>query len=308
MSIKSFLSALLLLPVYFISFAQNPGIEKQHKQLYAYEDSLKTLSFQIINNENELERYNNNYKFIKTLVGALKIPHSFNYEFDSLRSVSILTSPDKKFKIFSWHLMNNDGSYRYYGTIQMNDGSEKLKLHPLIDNSALINKPADTATTNDKWFGAQYYKVIPVTQQTPIPYYILLGWKGNTVKTTKKVIEVLYFKDGKAYFGLPVFDGDKEHLGQKRIIFEYSRQVSMLLRYVSEKGTIVFDHLAAPDPKMKGKYEMYGPDMSYDGYKLTKGRWRYIEDLELKNDTSELDEQFNDPRNPKTSIKRKFIE
>ncbi len=68
--------------------------------------------------------------------------------------------------------------------------------------------------------------------------------------------------------GCRFFDGDKERGGKKRIVFEYNRQVSFMMNYLPKEGMIVFDHLAPPDPKMKENYDMYGPDMSYDGFKL----------------------------------------
>jgi hypothetical protein len=261
-------------------------------------DSLKELSFQSINNPNELERYNATYKMIKVLKNALKLPNSFNLSFDSLKTISILTSPDKRFRIFTWHVMNQDGSYRYYGTIQVNNPSGKLQMFPLIDQSFSFKKPEDTTTTNTNWYGSQYYKIIPVTYNVKVPYYILLGWKGNNVQTTKKVIEVFTFKDGLATFGMPVFDGDKSRPGKKRIIFEYNRQVSDMLNYLPKENMIVFDHLAPPDPKLAGKYETYGPDMSYDAFKLQNGRWKFVEDLQLKNDPSLQDNSFNDPTKP----------
>ena len=133
-----------------------------------------------------------------------------------------------------------------------------------------------------------------------------MGWKGNTKQTTKKVIDVLSFKDGKAYFGMPVFDGDKERVNKPRIIFEYSGQVSMMLRYLTDESRIVFDHLSPPDSNLKGKFDTYGPDLSYDGFRLLNGRWRFMEDLDLKNAPSELDEQFNDPLKPK-NIESKIL-
>jgi len=192
--------------------------------------------------------------------------------------------------------MNNDGSYRYYGTIQMNNPDGKLEMYPLVDYSPVIKNPADTVTSNDKWYGAQYYRIIPVTYNVKTPYYVLLGWKGNTIKSTKKVIEVLHFKDGKAVFGMPVFDGDADKPQQKRVIFEYARQASMTMNYMAQDNTIAFDHLAPPDPRMKGKFDQYGPDMSYDGYKLVNGRWKLQEDLKLMNPPSAADAQFNDPK------------
>lgn len=278
------------------SQAQHSDSNKMREHMVQMQDSLQRLSHRMINDESEPERYNANYSFIKTLVNTLRTPYSFNFQFDSLKTISIQTAPDRRFRIFSWHVMNNDGSYRYYGTIQMNNPSGKLEMFPLVDYTPAIKNPKDTVTTNDKWYGAQYYRIISVLNNVQTPYYVLLGWKGNTVKSTKKVIEVLYFKNGKAHFGMPLFDGDKEQAGNKRIIFEYSRKATMLLNFEPSSGTIVFDHLAPPDPKLNDKYDLYGPDFSYDGYKLLNGRWKFVQDLELKNNPTDQDDNFNDPR------------
>ncbi|RVU03121.1 hypothetical protein EOD41_04080 [Mucilaginibacter limnophilus] len=284
------------LPLFFFTlilsasaFAQLANQSTSQLQLYA--DTLSDLGKQMVNNENDLERKNANYQFIKTLVKALKINNSFLYPFDSLKTISILTSPDKRFRIFSWHVRNNDGSYRFYGTVQMNTGGP-LVMHPLEDYSPLIKNPEDSIADNHKWFGAQYYKIIPV--QAANPYYILLGWKGNTVESTKKVIEVLSFKNNKPVFGAPVFEGNGKNC--KRVVFEYTRQVSMLLRYVPGENLIVFDHLAPPDKKMAGKFDTYGPDLSYDGYRLKNGKWQFVENLDMRNVAVPADESFIDPK------------
>ena len=262
----------------------------------SFQDTLKDLSFKMVNDTLEPERYNAGYKFIKTLISALKVPNSFNFPFDSLKAISIQASADKRFRIFSWHVMNSNGTYRYYGTVQMNNPDGKLKMFPLVDYTASFKNAADSVTSNDKWYGAQYYRIIQVLNNVRTPYYILLGWKGNNVKSTKKVIDVLHFKDGKAYFGMPVFDGDKDYPTRKRAIFEYDRRASMVLNYDPKLSTIVFDHLAPPDDKLKGKFELYGPDFSYDGYRLSNGRWKLVEDIELKNQPTDQDENFNDPK------------
>lgn len=265
--------------------------------LSRYQDTLKNLSYKMVNDSIEPERYNASYKLIKTLVTALKTPYSFNFPFDSLaKSISIQSSSDKRFRIFSWHVMNNDGSYRYYGTIQMNNPDGKLQLFPLVDYTSSFKNASDTITTNDRWYGSQYYRVISVLNNVKTPYYILLGWKGNSVKSTRKVIDVLHFKDGKAYFGMPVFDGDKEKPTQKRVIFEYDRRASMVLNYDPKSTSIIFDHLAPPDDRLKGQFQLYGPDFSYDSYKLTNGRWKLLEDIEVKNQPTDQDDNFNDPR------------
>lgn len=279
--------------------AQHSDDTNNRQILLQLQDSMQVLSHKRINDSIEPERYNANYKLIKTMVSALKTPYSFNFAFDSLKTISIQYSPDRRFRIFSWHVMNDDGSYRYYGTIQMNNSDGKLEMFPLVDYTPAIKNPSDTITNNEKWYGSQYYRIISVLNRVQTPYYVLLGWKGNTIKSNKKVIEILHFKEGQAIFGMPVFDGEKEKPGQKRIIFEYSRKASMVLNYEPEKETIVFDHLAPPDPKLKGKFELYGPDFSYDGYKLLHGRWRLVQDLELKNNPTNQDDNFNDPKKMK---------
>ena len=154
---------IFILPLFLCSysFAQHSDENGGPKQLRAYEDSLKELGKKFVNADDELERKNANYTFIKTLVSALKIPNSFLYPFDSVKSVSIINSPDNRFRIITWPIANEDGSYRFYGTIQINTGGS-LKMYPLNDYSFAIKNPEDTITDNLKWFGAMYYKIIPV--------------------------------------------------------------------------------------------------------------------------------------------------
>ena len=292
---------LALLPGFI--YAQHSDENGRIKQLQNYEDSLKDLGNKFVNDEEELDRKNANYAFIKTLVSALKVPNSFLYPFDSVKSVDILNSPDNRFRIISWPVVNQDGSYRFYGTIQINTGGN-LQMYPLNDDTYGIKHPEDTISNNLKWIGAEYYRIIPV--YTPKLYYVLLGWKGKNVKSTEKVIEVLSFKDGKPVLGMPVFDGNGKT--RDRVVFEYTRQASMLLRYVPEQELIVFDHLSPPDPKLKSQHDTYGPDLSYDGYKLKNGRWVYVDNLDMRNVPESHDADYIDPKKQaetdRTTIKK----
>ena len=277
--------------VCFRCFAQHQDENANLRQLSIYQDSLKSLGNTVVNNDNDLERKNANYEFIKTLVTALKVPNSFAYPFDSVKTVSIQNAPDKRFRIITWHVVNQDGSYRFYGTIQMNTGGP-LQMYPLEDYSPLLKNPEDSVVSPREWYGAQYYHIIKV--EAAKPYYVLIGWKGNTVQSNKKVIDVLSFTNGKPQLGMPVFDGNGKT--RRRIIFEYARQTSMLLRYVPEQNLIVFDNLSPPDPKLKNSHETYGPDLSYDGYKLKNGRWMYIDNLDMRNIGNEHDAEYTDPK------------
>ncbi|MES2375129.1 MAG: hypothetical protein V4553_01045 [Bacteroidota bacterium] len=293
-------SFLFIFAVLFCSqaFAQHSDDGGNLKQLNFFQDSLKNLGNTFIHNTNDLERKNANYQFIKTLVVALKTPNSFAFPFDSLKTITLTKSPDNKFRIFSWHIANDDGSYRFYGAIQLNSNSE-LKLYGLSDYSPLIKNPEDTVADNRSWFGAQYYTIIPV--QSTVPYYVLLGWKGHTDRSTKKVIEVLSFQNDKPVFGLPVFTGNNKT--RKRVVFEYTRQASMLLKYIPSQHLIVFDNLAPPDKKSKDRPETYGPDLTYNGYRLKDGKWEYADNLDMRNVPNEQDENYIDPKLPTKPIK-----
>jgi hypothetical protein len=288
---KKILFGLILILTSSTVSAQRVPDAASLKQLRFYEDSLKKLGNKFINDENELERKNANYAFIKTLVIALKTPDSYHYPFDSVKNVSIVYAPDNRFRVLTWHILNDDGSYRFYGAIQMNSNGG-LQLYPLEDYSPLLKNPEDSVTDNHKWYGAQYYKIIQPDAETP--YYTLLGWKGNTAVSNKKVIEILSFKNGYPVLGMPVFDGNGKT--RRRVVFEYAREASMLLRYIPENHLIVFDHLSAPDPKTRDKPETYGPDMSYSGYKFKLGRWMYVDNLDMRNVPGASDEQYVDPK------------
>ncbi|MBS1530343.1 MAG: hypothetical protein JSU01_08545, partial [Bacteroidetes bacterium] len=59
---------------------ETPNIQK----LTAYQDSLNDLGYHLINDTIDVQRMNANAAFIKMLVKALKVPHSFNFGFDSV--------------------------------------------------------------------------------------------------------------------------------------------------------------------------------------------------------------------------------
>jgi hypothetical protein len=274
----------------YITLAQQVTNPASLKQFRLFEDSLRNIGNRVINNPEGMERKNANYKFIPTLVAALRINGSYNYPFDSVKSISILKAPDNTFRLITWHVMNSDGSYRYFGAIQMN--SPSLKLTPLEDYSPLLKNPEDSVVDNRKWYGARYYKMIQVNGTTP--YYVLIGWKGNNEKSNKKVIDVISFKNEKPIFGAAVFDGNGKT--RSRVVFEYTRTAAMLLRDIRGQNTIVFDHLVPPDAKMKGHFDTYGPDMTYCGYRLNNGRWTYIDNIDMRNMPDAGADQIDDPK------------
>lgn len=290
----------LLIPALLTS---NIRAQQSNKKLDVFQDSLIRISTATIAAETDIKKTASNSTFVKTLVEALKMPNSFSYPFDSLKNVSVIKSPDKSFRILSWYVQQENGTYRYFGTIQMNTGNGPLKLYPLIDQTDNITD-ANAVINNQKWFGARYYEMVAVTSGNRKPYYVLLGWKGNTPSTTKKVIEILSFDQEQVIFGAPVFEG-KELKEKNRVIFEYTKSNAMTLKVDQKAGMIVFDHLAPFNSEMIGKYEFYGSDGTFDGFKIISGKLKLQEGLELNNDPHAMDEQYADPKKNVKPI-RKF--
>ena len=299
---RRFLLLILLTVPSFFCFSQN--------KVSLLQDSLKTLGTKFTSDSVEDNRIRANYDFIKLFVNSLKEKNSFLNPYSQLSSfISIKKSDDNKFRIFSWFTQLDNGDYRYYGAIQVNN-PQKLELYPLVDNSQnlkIVSNIADTTLQTNQWYGAVYYHILPVLG-IKNPYYILMGWKGKTLQSNAKVLETLSFTNGKPVFGNQVLeDNQKPNDFHARIIFDYTKDADMMLRYVKNDKLIVFDHLVAPSDKLKGMTELYAPDASYDGYRFKSGKWIYQENLKLKNLPEASDELFIDPakdsQNTKPAIK-----
>ena len=146
----------------FFSIVYFPFLFSQNiLQFKHYEDTLKDLGKEILISKNDDEKIKANGSFIKKLEEILNIENSFNYPFDSLTSIARLVSPDNKFRLFNWHLQKQDGTYEYFGFIQMNPKKcQDSLLFRLIDKSDKLFNP-DTASLNcGNWYGAHYYKMI----------------------------------------------------------------------------------------------------------------------------------------------------
>lgn len=303
--IKAFSSKILLLLIVCcactkLSAQQTVTIDNKAR-LTAYQDSLLALSEETFNAKDNLTRFEKNAAFVKKFVTALKINGSFNYDFDSLKRISVLKSPDQSFRIITWFIPTDEGNYRYYGTIQMATPNGSLKLFPLTDDTNNLTD-ANAVMGYKNWLGARYYEILPVIVNGKQPYFLLLGWKGNDQKTTKKVIEVLSFEKGEPVFGKNIFETVKNTPLKNRVVFEYSKLNAMTLTFDKKVNMIVFDHLVPYDPKMIGKFEFYASDSSFDGYKLVYGKLSLTENVQLKNDASANDELYGRPIKASTVI------
>jgi hypothetical protein len=302
--LKLLLTASLIFCTGYTSFGQTskkPAVTKG----VANADTLVKISREIFSAASNKERFSKNAAFVKALVTVLKTPNSFNLGFDSLQSISHVVSPDQAFKIFSWFVPTDDGAYRFFGSIQMHTADGSLKLFPLIDDTENF-KDTNAVTDNKKWYGSRYYEIIPLKNPGKPTCYALLGWKGNTSKTSKKVLEILSFNNDQPVFGKAVIEGQKNTPAKNRIVFEYNKLNSMTLRWDKTVGMIVLDHLAPFNPQMVGNYEYYASDLSFDGYKPLAGKLKLVENVDLKNDPSGQDDFYIDPKRKDIPTKKKF--
>lgn len=272
---KSYLYFIFLLISTFSSFGQRVKVSQSDStyidSIRNYEYQLEGLSYNIINGSDKVERITSCYYFIETLKTALQIPNSFDYDFDLLKTVSSITSEDDKFRVFTWNLLLDSGKYMYFGAIQMNN-PDSLELYGLYDSSDYNRNVIYGQFDNRHWMGGLIYQIHHYRWKKK-DYYITFGWDGQDAKTNRKVIDVLWFdNEGKPNFGEEIFDFDGDL--QSRIIFDFNDRAAMLCRYDDHEEAIVFANLVPINPMMKGVYQNYVPDGTYDYLRFEKGVWR----------------------------------
>ncbi|MFY0643096.1 MAG: hypothetical protein JXR19_01365 [Bacteroidia bacterium] len=253
-----------------VAFGQKHVDTTYYDSLRNFEYHLEGLSYNIINSEDEQERITSCFYFIQTLKTALKVPGSFDYDFTSLRTVSVLRPEDNKFRIFTWNLLLDSGKYMYFGAIQMNH-ADSLILYGLYDSSE-YNKDVHYATYDHRhWMGALYYQIHQYKYKKQ-QHYILFGWDGQDARTNRKIIEVLWFNEkNEPVFGKEIFDFEGDL--QARVIFDFANNTAMLCRYDVDEEKIVFANLIPINPLFEGRKEAYVPDGTYDYLEFKKGIW-----------------------------------
>ncbi len=263
----------------FLTFSHAQVRQKQDSSVKFYVD---TLIYSMQQGADDSTRLLANSKFDLLLFQALQMPASFKMDFDTVKNVAVQTSPDNKFRLYTWTVASTDGSeYSYYGYLQVRDKNGKIKLFALRDSSSVIRKPESEKLKTDRWYGCVYYKIIPVKKAGKV-YYTLLGWKGQDTKTSQKLIDVLYFDKEIPKLGYPLLKAGK--VFRNRVIFSFMASLSMVLRYEEQKKMIVFDHLSGSeshgsDVEVSG---LNGPDGSYDAFKFKRGRWLLLNDVDIR--------------------------
>lgn len=277
---------ILLWAIFSVAHAQH--IQDRIDELSGYLVKLRQAA-----NESELELYNE--QFDNELKKVLAYPEAFEADFSVMKTLGSVMSPDKEFRLFTWNIEHADESQSYYACI-VKPGKVRNKLIPLQQRVKLLTKGSETEVyEHDKWYGALYYKIIPVKGKRG-DYYTLLGWDGHTSLSTRRVIETMTIRGSKVKFGVPAFQTPNGII--RRVVFEYMDDISMVMRYEKKKKEhlIVFDHLSPKAPQLEGMYEQYVPDGSYDAYAFREGMWVLLSDYNATNNKELIPKDFNDPR------------
>ena len=282
------LNRVIFLFLMFLGVASFGQTEEQISWLNHYKDSLILLRNKTLLASNNSERETANNLFNNTLSKVLSQDVSFRYNFDSIPSLGVLQAPDKSFRLITWNFPYNDGTHLYYCYLQRLHKKKRLgtrKTHDIQtvffrDVSNTVAKAEKKVLSSDKWYGALYYEIIPVKKGGKT-YYTLLGWDGNDQFTAKKIIDVMYFAGGQIKFGAPIFKLGKSLT--KRVIFEYSSDAVMSLKYDGFKKYIIYDHLSPIREDLEGIRQYYVPDMSFDALKYSKDKWEYVPDYDARN-------------------------
>lgn len=269
------------------------------------EQELQQLQQVTFKSRSQKERVAGNKEFLAAWDRIVHLPKILDYPFDSLKDVSVLRAPDGKFKLITWNLHMDDGTHAYFGYLLVNNSrrvkrgflryetEEAYEYFKLLDKSVTVKSPESYVGTPDKWFGMLYTQVIACDG-----FYTLIGWDGNDKLSQRKFIDVLHFKpDGTPVFGKDVFR--IPHKNPRRMMFEYSSEIVMSVKYNEKRKQIIYSHLAArQEGLLTGLYQYYGPDGSFDALELKKDKWVSIEDVDAKRERSKNDSEYNDPRNP----------
>lgn len=206
----------------------------------------------------------------------------FENDFSDFEGLSTLISSDGQVKVVTWNVEETMGDHHCFGVMAIrNEENEEINVHRLQDKRNEVSTPEFAVLNPSKWFGAVYYQMLAQKYKGDM-YYVLLGYNGNDAFSKLRIVDVLTLsKRGAPRFGASIFD--IKGRTKRRLVYEYSNQANMMLRYDAKEDLIVLDHLAPMEPMYEGDRSYYGPDFSYDALEFKKGKWVLIENVELRN-------------------------
>ena len=255
--------------IFTFSSSQEASFEK-------IETEIQNLCDTIVNSESDSSKFLANEKLIEKLKIISRKKKFHKYEFKNYNPITILSSDDKKLKLFNWFIQKKNGKYDYYTYIQKCNKRGK-KCNYFLAEGNNDNEIINDKISYENWYGCYFYELITIFVDKK-EYYTLLGWDGNGDRTTKKIIEILHFDNDYPFFGAKLFNNNLH-----KIILEYSNKYSISLKYDEELDCIVYDHLEPIDGFSYNNFEIYAPNLSYDVLSRAESGWQIETNVYLNN-------------------------
>ncbi|MDR3365451.1 MAG: hypothetical protein LBO71_00570 [Prevotellaceae bacterium] len=223
-----------------------------------------------------------NSAFAAQLEEVLRQDSAFFYGFDSIPHLYRVASPDGLVRVITWNVPAADGQ-KYFGFVLSRSSAHAARatLHALRDKRPATRLAEGKALTADEWFGALYTKLVEKRDaRTGKPVYTLIGISPNSNGlSNRKVVDVLNVNSsGGCSFGAPIFV--KKNKITHRMIFEYSAEAVMELRYHEATGQIIFPNLVPMYAQLRGRYESYVPGDAYNALRFENNRWVFYENVD----------------------------
>ena len=250
---------------------------------------------------------------------ALALENSFKWKWNLGDKASVLTSPDKRFRIITWPVVRNNGEWKCFGFVQSyDDEEEEYVVYALHDKSDEIIGREESVLGPSQWLGSVYQELIQTSYEGQ-NFYTLLGWCGVDNLTQRKVVEPVYFKkdSSQPIFGQPIF---RRQRNMRRMVLQYTNTAMVNLRYevqytrtvtttrVKKKGSkrpvvvkenhdtrekmIIFDEVAPRLPGMEGLYHYYVPTGKEMALVFVDGKWELRDNAQGRVPDNRLNKAF----------------
>lgn len=217
---------------------------------------------------------------LDVMPAALSVEGAMDFPWTGLNRIGVVGSEDGRIRFFTWHLMEDKDTYRYFGFVQVATKKENFKLYALHDNGKKQRGLTRLDQSVENWYGKLYYKIHTTNYKRKVTY-TLLGMDFNNSRSTIKTVETIGIQRNQVRFLKDLyFDGRNNH---DRLVLEYSAQVAISVRYDRELDMITFDHLVPFHPIYENNFEFYGPEGSFDGLEYVDGIWNYRTDIDARN-------------------------
>lgn len=184
--------------------------------------------------------------------------------------------------IYTWQVPDSNFNYQRYGLVAARQKDDII----LTDLKETEVPGVDfTRLKPENWYGAIYYEAIPVEKGRD-EMYTLLGFAMGK-ELNQKIIDVIEIdRKGRPRFGAKIFRVQEwqDRTFQRapmRLILKYGADISASVKWNEEEEMIVMDHLSPPDENLKGVYQQYGPDMSYDALEWEDDWWQLREEVKF---------------------------